>query len=54
MDHECQGSLVCCSSWGHKQSDITEQPNSNKNLHFRKLSKKDNLFSSFMIHVVKG
>ena len=20
-----QGSLVCCSSWGHKESDMTEQ-----------------------------
>ena len=25
-----QGSLVCCSSWGHKESDMTEQPNNNK------------------------
>ena len=24
-----QGSLVCCSSWGHKESDTTEQLNSN-------------------------
>ena len=22
-----QGSLACCSSWGHKESDTTEQPN---------------------------
>ena len=22
-----QGGLVCCSSWGHKESDITEQLN---------------------------
>ena len=22
-----QGGLVCCSPWGHKQSDMTEQPN---------------------------
>ena len=22
-----QGSLVCCHSWGHKQSDMTEQLN---------------------------
>ena len=20
-----QGSLVCCSAWGHKESDLTEQ-----------------------------
>ena len=22
-----QGSLVCCSPWGHKESDMTEQLN---------------------------
>ena len=22
-----QGSLACCSSWGHKESDMTEQLN---------------------------
>ena len=25
---EGQGSLVCCSLWGHKESDMTEQLNS--------------------------
>ena len=24
-----KGSLVCCSPWGHKESDITEQLNNN-------------------------
>ena len=24
-DGEVQGRLVCCSPWGHKESDITEQ-----------------------------
>ena len=24
-----QGSLACCSPWGHKESDMTEQPNNN-------------------------
>ena len=28
-DSEGQGSLVCCSPWGHEQSDTTEQLNSN-------------------------
>ena len=23
-DGEGQGSLVCCSSWGHKESDMTD------------------------------
>ena len=25
-----QGGLVCCSSWGHKESDTTEQLNGNE------------------------
>ena len=28
-DSEGQGSLVCCSPWGHKESDTTEQLNNN-------------------------
>ena len=28
-----QGGLACCSPWGHKESDITEQLNLNRNLH---------------------
>ena len=28
-DGDGQGSLVCCSSWGHKESDMTEQLNNN-------------------------
>ena len=30
-DGEGQGSLACCSSWGHKESDMTERLNNNKN-----------------------
>jgi len=29
-DGEGQGSLVCCSPWGHKESDMTERLNNNK------------------------
>ena len=29
-DGEGQGSLVCCSPWGHKESDTTERQNNNK------------------------
>ena len=29
-DGEGQGSLECCSPWGHKESDTTEQLNNNK------------------------
>ena len=28
-DGEGQGSLVCCSPWGHKELDMTERQNSN-------------------------
>ena len=28
-DGEGQGSLECCSLWGHKESDVTEQLNNN-------------------------
>ena len=26
-DNEGQGSLACCSLWGHKESDMTDQLN---------------------------
>ena len=29
---EEQGSLACCSSWGHKEHDMTQQVNSNNNI----------------------
>ena len=29
-DGETQGNLVCCSSWGHKESDRAKQLNKNK------------------------
>ena len=28
-DSEGQGSLVCCSSWGHRESDMTQRLNNN-------------------------
>ena len=31
-DGEGQRSLACCSPWGHKESDTTEQLNNNRNL----------------------
>ena len=34
-DSEGQGSLACCSSWGHKASDTTERLNNNKELNNR-------------------
>jgi len=32
---ERQGSLECCSPWGHKESDMTEGLNNNKYLNVR-------------------
>ena len=30
-DGEGQGSLACCSPWGHKESDTAQQLNNKKN-----------------------
>ena len=30
-DNEGQGSQACCSPWGRKELDMTEQPNSRNN-----------------------
>ena len=34
-DGEGQGSLECCSPWGHKKSDTTERLNFNNNSMWR-------------------
>ena len=33
-DTEGQGSLVCCSSWGRKELDVTEQLNNNSIINY--------------------
>ena len=33
-DCEGQGSLVCCSPWGRKESDVTERLNSSTDAHY--------------------
>ena len=38
-DGEGQVSLACCSSWGHKKSDRTEQLNNNNKLSFDNYNK---------------
>ena len=35
-DGEGQGSLLCCSPWGHKERDTTEQLNNRNNAEWRK------------------
>ena len=37
-DGEGQGSLACCSPWGHKESDTTEQLNNDKILEWVAIS----------------
>ena len=32
-DNEGEGSLVCCSPWGHKESDTSEGLNNNNIVH---------------------
>ena len=34
-DGEGQGSLACCSPWGHKESDMTERLNNNDDKYFK-------------------
>ena len=35
-DCEGQGSLVCCSPWGHKKLDMTEPLNNNNQINSQK------------------
>ena len=44
-DSEGQGSLVCCSPWGHKESDTTWQLN-NRMAQFRKNKKSTTVWCS--------
>ena len=47
-DGEGQGSLACCSPWGHKESDTTEQLNKTPR-HRAKLNFiNGNVFESFL------
>ena len=39
-DGEGHGSLACCSPWGHKEEDMTERLNNNKNIFSRGTSLK--------------
>ena len=36
-DSEGQGSLACCSPWGHKVLDMTEQLNNNDDIRMQKI-----------------
>ena len=47
-DSEGQGSLTCCSSWGRKESDTTEQLNNHKGM------SADISFGSFLAKGIRG
>ena len=51
-DGEGQGSLACCSPWGHKESDTTEQLNNSNNpcLSHRRSRFSRNLL--FLLHLI--
>ena len=49
-DGEGQGSLACCSLWGHRELDMTWQlNNSNKNIHWRIYFTKSRLSKIFTL-----
>ena len=44
-DSEGEGSLVCCSPWGCKESDTTEWPNNNNSLRYLVWAQRTRTFS---------
>ena len=46
-DYEGQESLACCSSWDHKESDMTEQLKTTQKLFKIKSCLPKQMFSSF-------
>ena len=50
-DSEGQGSLACCSSWGCKESDMTERLSNNKlkNVWSNKINKLHKLWIKFQV-----
>ena len=53
-DSEGQGSLVCCSLWGCKESDMPERLNNNNNIVARALSPRDDVRWSWIITCYRG
>ena len=47
-DDESQGSLACCSPWGHKELDMTEQLNKNNRVNNKFLISKVYNVSSYL------
>ena len=51
-DGEGQGSLACCTSWGHEESDMTWQLNNKKNLWPKTPPKSQIIFSQNILLIV--
>ena len=50
-DGEGQGSLACCSSWGHKELDMTQLLNNNNNVFF---SSENTALKKLLGHIAAG
>ena len=50
-DSEGQGSLACCSSWGHKELDMTQLLNNNNNVFF---SSENTALKKLLGHIAAG
>ena len=52
-DGDGQGGLACCSPWGHKESDMTEQLDNNKIPNILSLYQKSNFkFNKFKLNKI--
>ena len=51
-DSEGKGSLGCCSPWGRKESDMTEQLNNNKVSLTNKCSRKQGFYDPTLINIM--
>ena len=49
-DGEGQGSPACCSPWGYKKSDTTEQLNNNNNMYYMVFA---DAFLRFSLRILK-
>ena len=50
-DGEGQGSLACCSPWGHKESNMTEGLNNNSN---KNNNNNDDIYEFWKGSVIRG
>ena len=53
-DSEGQGSLVCCSLWGCKESDMTYQLNTNNGFIIIQISYRSKLYFQYLYWVISN